>query len=121
MNRMPEKGPPAFWRQWPANLPIACLLWLITLGLFVADFFFGRIFTVALAELLGLGYWQVGFLDRLSIVLFGLAGALLVIVVEYYYRTGVENRRLWPRFLKVTAWQVGLILAGMLAAALTGE
>ncbi len=121
MKRTPEKAPPAFWQHWPANLPIAYLLWLISLGLFVADFFFGRILTVALAELLGLGYWQVGFLDRLSIVIFGLAGALLVIIVEYYYRTGVKKKRLWPRFLTVTAWQVGLILAGMLAAALTGE
>ena len=87
----------------------------------MADFFFGRILTVALAELLGLGYWQVSLLDRLSVVLFGLVGATLVIVVEYYYRTGVEKKRLWPRFAKVTAWQVGLILAGMLAAALVGE
>lgn len=121
MNRTPEKAPPAFWRRWPTNLPIAYLLWLISLGLFVADFFFGRILTVALAELLDLGYWQVSLLDRLSIVLFGLAGALLVIVVEHSYRTGVEKKRLWPRFFKITAWQVGLILAGMVAAALTGE
>lgn len=121
MNRRPEKAPPAFWQRWPANLPIAYLLWLISIGLFAADFFFGRILTVALAELLNLGYWQVSFFDRLSVVLFGLAGALLVIIVEYYYRNGVGKRLLWPRFFRVTAWQVGLILAGMLAAALTGE
>jgi len=119
MRKLPEKDSPAFWRRWPASLPIAYLLWLISIGLFVADFFFGRILTVALAELIGLGYWQVSFLDRLSVVLFGLASALLVIVVEYSYRTGAEKRLLWPRFFRVTAWQVGLILAGMLVAALS--
>ena len=119
MKRTPESESPAFWRRWPANLPIAYLLWLISIGLFAADFFFGRILTVALAELIGLGYWQVSFLDRLSVVLFGLAGALLVIVVEYSYRKGTEKGLLWPRFFRVTAWQVGLILAGMLAAALS--
>jgi len=121
MKKLPEKGSPAFWQRWPANLPIAYLLWFISIGLFAADFFFGRILTVALAELAGLGYWQVSFLDRLSVVVFGLAGAALVIVIEYYYRTGVEKGLLWPRFFRVTAWQVGLILAGMLAATLTGE
>ena len=119
MRKLPEKDPPEFWRHWPASLPIAYLLWLISLGLFVADFFFGRILTVALAELLDLGYWQVSLLDRLSIVLFGLAGALLVIVIEHSYRTGTEKGLLWPRFFRVTAWQVGLILAGMLVAALS--
>ncbi|MFZ1755210.1 MAG: hypothetical protein WAU10_15775 [Caldilineaceae bacterium] len=117
---MPKDSAP-FLQRLPANLPIAYTLWLISLGLAVADFFFGRIFAVALAQLAGLGYWQVSFIDRLSVLLFGLAGAVLVILTEHWYRTGLAKRLLWPRFVKISAWQVGLILAGMLAAPLTGS
>jgi len=117
--RLPNDSPPILQRL-PTNLPIAYTLWLISLGLAVADFFFGRVFAVSLAQLIGLGYWQISFIDRLSVLLFGMAGAVLVILTEHGYRTGVEKRLLWPRFLKISAWQVGLILAGMLSAALTG-
>lgn len=120
MSRLPPNGPAPFWRRLPANLPIAYLLWLVSLGLAIGNFFFGRILAVALAEIAGLGYWQVSFIDRLSVVLFGLTSAVLVILVEHLYRTGVEKGRLWPRFAKITVWQVGLILAGMLAAPFAG-
>jgi len=121
MSRPPDNGPPAFWRRLPANLPIAYLLWLISLGLFVVDFFFGRILFVAVAELAGLGYWQVSFFDRLGVLVMGVAAASSVILIEYYYRKGVEKGVLWLRFVKVTGWQVGLVLAGMLAASLAGK
>ncbi len=119
MSRLSPDGPVPLWRRLPTNLPIAYLLWLISLGLAIGDFFFGRILAVSLAEIAGLGYWQVSFIDRLSVVLLGLAGAVLVILIEYWYRTGVEKRRLWPRFAKMTVWQIGLIVAGMLAAPFT--
>ena len=121
MNRVPNEKSPPFWRRLSANLPIAYLVWLISLGLFVVDFFFGRILIVALAELADLGHWQVSFVDRLSVLIFGLVGAIGTIFIEYYYRKGTEKGLLWPRFFKVTTWQVGLILVAMLAAALTGE
>jgi len=121
MSRLSPNGSTPFWQRLPANLPIAYLLWLITLGLAIADFFFGRILAVSLAEIVGLGYWQVSLIDRLSILLFGLVGALLAILAEHLYRTGVEKGRLWPRFVKVTVWQVGLILAGMVAAPFAGS
>lgn len=121
MSRLSPRKPSAFWQRLPANIWVAYLLWLISLGLFVADFFFGRILIVALAELSGMGYWQVSFFDRLAVVLVGAAAALLTIFVEHHYRTGVERGLLWPRFLRVTAWQVGLILAAALASQLVGE
>lgn len=121
MSRLRQDGPPSFWQRLPSNIWIGYLLWLISLGLFVADFFFGRILVVALVQLTGLGYWQVSFFDRLSVLIFGLIGAAGVIFVEYYYRKGAEKGLLWPRFIKMTAWQVGLILAAMLIASLTGD
>jgi len=120
MSHLSSNGPSPLWQRLPANLPIAYLLWLVSLGLSIAGFFFGRIFAVSVAELVDLGYWQVSFIDRLSVVLLGLAGSVLVILVEHWYRTGVEKGRLWPRFAKVTAWQLGLILAGMITAPFTG-
>lgn len=119
MNRITPNGPPTFWQRLPANIWIVYLLWLISLALFVADFFFGRILVTSLAQLTGLGYWQVSFFDRLGVLLAGLAGAALTIFVEYYYRTGLEKGLLWPRFTRVTLWQLAVVVAATVASQLT--
>lgn len=116
MNRSTPNGPPAFWKRLPTNIWMVYLLWLVSLGLFIADFFLGRILVVTLTQLTGLGYWQVSFFDRLGILLVGLAAAVLTIYVEHWYRTGAEKGLLWPRFFRITAWQLAVIAAGMLAA-----
>lgn len=121
MSRSSSGKPPTLRQRLPTNIWVAYLLWLISLGLFVVDFFFGRILIVALAEMSGMGYWQISFFDRLAVVLVGSCAALLTIFAEYYYRMGVEKGLLWPRFLRVTAWQVGVILAAALASQLVGE
>ncbi len=49
--------------------------------------------------------------DTWSYLLLGLALVLLVVFVEHWYRTGVPLGRLLPRFLLVTAVELGVLSA----------
>ena len=51
--------------------------------------------------------------DRFAILTLGLLSVLLVVGVEYYYRTGVDVNQLWRRFVQVTAIESGVLFVAL--------
>ena len=51
--------------------------------------------------------------DRFSIVVLGVLSVLLVVAVEHYYRTGVEQGQLLRRLVLVTAIESGVLFAAL--------
>ena len=51
--------------------------------------------------------------DRVTVVVLGLLSVLLVVGVEYYYRTGAEEDQLARRFVQVTAIESGILFAAL--------
>lgn len=59
--------------------------------------------------------------DRFGVVALGILGVVMVVVVEHYYRTGVERGELARRVVLVTLIQVGVLFASLtLRVALAG-
>lgn len=52
-------------------------------------------------------------IDRFSIVALGVLSVLLVVAVEHYYRTGVEQGQLLGRFVLVTAIEFGVLFVAL--------
>ena len=51
--------------------------------------------------------------DRFSIIVLGVLSVLLVVAVEHYYRTGVEQGQLLRRLVLVTAIESGVLFAAL--------
>lgn len=98
------------------NYVVSFLLWLVAVGLTILDFLYGRLLIMGLFGLTNLNQWILSFIDRASVFILGLLALILVLYLEHYYRTGVEHRRLWSRFARVTVLQVAIILAGLIFA-----
>ncbi len=92
---------------------VAFFLWIVTVGLALLDVLYGRAVIMAVAELMSLNDWGLSFIDRASVLVLGLAGLSLAIFCDYYYRRGVAQGNLWPRFTRIAAVQVAVILAGL--------
>ncbi len=90
------------------------LLWLVAVGLTVLDFLYGRLLLMGLLGLTRLNYWLLSFIDRASVLILGLIGLIVVLYLEHYYRTGVERNQLWARFVRVSTFQIVIILVGLL-------
>ncbi|MEZ4866893.1 MAG: hypothetical protein R3C14_36565 [Caldilineaceae bacterium] len=110
---MNTKQSPTLLQRLATNYVVSLLLWLVAVGLTALDILYGRLLTMAFFGLFALNHWVMSFIDRAGIFLLGLAGLILVLFLEHYYRTGVQRNRLWPRFLRVSAYQLVIILAGM--------
>lgn len=54
-----------------------------------------------------------GAIDRFSILVLGVLSVLLVVVVEHYYRTGVEQGQLLKRLVLVTAIESGVLFVAL--------
>ncbi|MCB0107323.1 MAG: hypothetical protein KDE53_15490 [Caldilineaceae bacterium] len=117
---MPKREEVTAVQSWTNNYVVSTLCWLIAVGLTILDILYGRILVVTLFGLFGLNHWVMSFVDRLAIFLLGLAGLILVLLLEHYYRTGVKRNRLWPRFRRVTGYQLAIIVASLLATWLNG-
>lgn len=105
---------------------LAYALWVVTsaLGIFVG-FWAVRDVLGAMAEFVTLGtLWgipsqrlQVVFarnaVDRFSIIILGVSAVILVVVVEHYYRTGVDEGRLLRRFVNATAIETGILFTAL--------
>ncbi|MCC9075781.1 hypothetical protein FKZ61_006625 [Litorilinea aerophila] len=102
----------------PQNQPMAYLLWVVSFALTLATLIAGRTLVMGVAGLFSDDYWRLAFVDRAAILLLSVAGLILVLFLEHYYRRGVEQRRLWPRFARVTILQVAILLASGLLALL---
>ncbi|HRW06023.1 MAG TPA: hypothetical protein P5121_13045 [Caldilineaceae bacterium] len=112
---MTKRGETTNAQRWINNYVVSFLCWLIAVALTVLDILYGRILVMALFGLFGLNHWVMSFIDRTSIFLLGLAGLILVLFLEHYYRTAVKRNRLWPRFRRVTGYQLAIIVASFLA------
>lgn len=51
--------------------------------------------------------------DRFGALALGILCVLMVVVVEHYYRTGVEAGRLWRRFALATAVEFGVLFVAL--------
>ena len=51
--------------------------------------------------------------DRFSVLALGALSVLMVVAVEHYYRTGVEQRQLFRRFVQVTAIESGVLFVAL--------
>jgi len=105
---------PSRFQRWTNNYFVSFLCWLIALGLALLDILYGRPIVVAFFGLFGLNHWVMSFIDRAGIFLLGLAGMVLVLFLEHYYRTGAARNILWPRFARVSAIQLLIIVVSLL-------
>lgn len=51
--------------------------------------------------------------DRFSTLAMGILAVVIIVVVEYYYRNGVETDTIWRRFLLVTAVEFGILFVAL--------
>ncbi|MGC9523103.1 MAG: hypothetical protein ACP5HG_14620 [Anaerolineae bacterium] len=51
--------------------------------------------------------------DRFGTLAIGVLSVLLVVFVEHYYRTGVDEGALWRRFVLVTAIEFGVLFVAL--------
>ena len=85
-------------------LYLACYaLWLALAALGVWLIFALRPVVFRLGIWLRLNPWQVRALDNFSVVTFGLAWLVGILLLEHSLRQGVEKRRLWQRVARVFA------------------
>ncbi|MBN1872973.1 MAG: hypothetical protein JXA33_02000 [Anaerolineae bacterium] len=57
-------------------------------------------------------------IDRFDILILGVLSVLLVVTVEHYYRTGVEQGQLMRRFVLVTALEFGVLFLSLATQAI---
>jgi hypothetical protein len=85
-------------------LYLACYaIWLALATLGIWLIFALRPVVFGLAAWLRLNPWQVLALDNLSVVSFGLAWLVGILLLEHRLRQGVEKGRLWRRAARVFA------------------
>ncbi len=102
-------------------------LWVVTcaLGVFIA-FWAVRGAINAIAEALTMNAALTGTpaeqfqtpyirnaVDRFGALVLGILSVLMVVVVEHYYRTGVEADQLWRRFALATAIEFGVLFVAL--------
>ncbi|MGC8779914.1 MAG: hypothetical protein ACP5UQ_03525 [Anaerolineae bacterium] len=51
--------------------------------------------------------------DRFATLFMGILAVLMIVLVEYYYRSGVESGTLWRRFMLVTAIEFGVLFVAL--------
>ncbi|MCB0064345.1 MAG: hypothetical protein KDE19_19610 [Caldilineaceae bacterium] len=95
------------------NYVVSFLLWLISTALLILDVLYGRLLLMGLFQLGEINYWVLSFIDRTGVLILGLIALCFSLFFEYYYRKGVDNQQLWPRFLRATLFQLVIILAGL--------
>lgn len=104
----------------PENYFIAYLLWFVSVGLTIASIIAGRVFFMALIDLVIDNDWRLSLADRTIVLLLGLAGLCFVLYFEYFYRQSVGRDLLWPRFFKISAVQIAFLIAGGMAPFISG-
>ena len=102
------------WQRLSTNYVVSFLLWLVSSGLIVLDFIYGRLLLMALVGLLPLSPGLFILIDRVLLVLLGLVGLIMILYLEHRYRTGVKRNQLWARFRQITLIQLVILLAGLL-------
>jgi|GEM_PF-3102770 len=102
------------FQQLTTNYVVSFLLWLVATGLTILDFIYARLLLMALVGLLPIAPGLYIFIDRVTLVVLGLVGLILVLYLEHAYRTAVKRNQLWSRFRRITTIQVVIILAGLL-------
>jgi hypothetical protein len=61
---------------------------------------------------------QTRTMDQWSYLLLGLLLVILIVFIEYFYRTGVQPGSLWLRFFQVTAVEFGALFVANLISAM---
>lgn len=51
--------------------------------------------------------------DRFGALILGILSVLMIVVVEHYYRTGVEAGQLWRRFARATAVEFAVLFVAL--------
>ncbi len=93
--------------------------WLFTCALGLADLVFMRQALIVLAVRF-VGKWARSAAVSWPMLLIGLVWLVVVIFTENYYREGAERNLLPKRFLRVTAAQLGILIASVAIIELLG-
>ena len=88
------------------------LLWLITSALGMLGVLIARAVIDKAYIALRLNPWAFRAVDNWSLLLLGLMWLVFVIACEGYYREGMLQSKLWPRFAKVTGAEGLLVGVG---------
>jgi hypothetical protein len=68
------------------------------------------------------GYgWTIELVDRGALLLLACAGVALSLVIEYYYRSGLQQGLFARRLARVTAIQAGIVLVSLLLQLVYGR
>ena len=119
MKSDPRSLPPSIGERLLTNYVVSFLLWLITASLLILDVIYGRLLLMSLAGLTDWNHWVLSFIDRAGTFIFGLVALSLALYFEHYLRQSVPKRLLWPRFWRIAAVQVAIILTSIAVSWLT--
>jgi hypothetical protein len=87
---------------------LAYLFWAVTVALAVVDLLLWR---TSVMVVLGMTPWDrfvEHALNQFGFLFLAIAGLAVIVFAEHYYRTGVEENRLFPRFFLLTL--IGMIV-----------
>ena len=117
----------------PAQLLPFYLLWLVSSILSIADWLLMRAAASATAVLIAAsvpiqrqieGRWYLRWVppavDKIALLVFGIAAVLSIMTFEYVYRDAFIKNKIRRRFAVITAVQVGLLLLSVAIITLTG-
>jgi hypothetical protein len=86
---------------------LAC--WLIAILGWLVVAILMRTTALSVGVAVGVNHWVLGLIDKSTIVLAVLGWLLLAMVIESYYRNGVDRGELISRAARMTAVQLGII------------
>lgn len=109
------------------------LLWIVSAILSVLDWLLLRSAASALAALIAASVpiekqiernwylrWTVPAVDKIALVVFGIAAVLSIMTFDYIYRNAIIKHKVRQRFTTITAIQVGLLILSVAIITLTG-
>jgi len=87
-------------------------LWVINGALGLLGILIARSVLVKASFTFRVNPWALGAVDKWGFFVLGLVWLMFVIACEDYYREGVPQDKLWPRFARVTAVEGFLVGVG---------
>ena len=115
-----------------ARYLLAYLLWAISVVLAVVDLLVWRSSAMIVLGMTPWDRYVEHAINQFSFLLLAIVGLGVIVFTEHHYRTGVEENRLLPRFLRVTfiellvltlahlVWLIGEVVLGFYAPLTVG-
>jgi hypothetical protein len=110
------------------QLPVSCLLWIVSSILSLVDWFALRAAVTAVATAIAASVpmdvqverhwylrWPAATVDKFALVCFGIVAVASVISFDYLYRDAILKGKVKKRLVVIGGIQVGLLLLSLLA------